>query len=337
MKRVLTYSSTSAFKECRRKYQYSYVDEIKPIAEPRPLRFGSAFHLALEMYYLGETPGDILQAVDKYFDDGPADLSDDDLTKQAEDREMVKAIFTRYAERYGAENFVPIMVEQSGEVPILNPKTGRPSNNWSLKFKVDGIIRDAAGLHWIIEHKTTSAITSQYIKALTMDTQCVAYIDAVRRAFGINVVGVLYNVVLKDAPKPPNVNKNGSLSMAKNQNTTAELFRAAIAENGFNESDYAEHLAWLESNQKQFFYREWLTFPDELIREWQQEIWQIARDVRSCEKEKHWYKNTSQCVKYGSCRFFDICAAIDRQSIIDMNFVKKAKNHEEIDDKASGF
>ncbi len=339
-KRVLTYSSTSAFKACRRKYQYAYVDQIKPKEEPRPLRFGSVFHTALEMYYRGETPGAILDKIDELFSKVEIDPLNTELQMEVEqDRELVKTIYGRYIQHYACENIQPILLESQGEVPILNPKTGRPSRNWTFRFKVDGVVQDSNGFYWIIEHKTASQINTQYIKSLTMDTQCVAYIDAIRRTFPLDIKGVIYNVVLKDAPKPPALLKKGGLSIAKNQNTTAELFRDAIIENGLDEADYAEHLEWLEANQKQFFYREWLVFPEELIQEWRQEIWQIAQDVREAEKKKAWYKNTAQCTKYGICQYFDICTAIDRDIIIELNFLKKESDHEELTElpEASSF
>jgi len=309
---TLSYSSTSAFKNCRKKYQYSYIDKIKPKEEPVYFSIGSAFHIALANHYNKKSEMICIhETLSYFFDHGPE--NDDDASNLTVD------LFKRYIREYQEEPFEIIGTEIKFKVPIINPETGKRSRNFNFYGIIDGLVKEN-GLYWVIEHKTTSALTNQYKLNLTLNGQCIAYIEALERFLDIKIQGVLYNVILKSLPVKPKLLKNGTLSIAKNQNTTLELYLDAISENDINPDHYSEHLEWLRDNRKEYFYREYLTFPKESIKEWREELWDLQKNIREAELKNQYYKNTSQCVNFGVCRYFDICTAIDKKSVIEASY-----------------
>ena len=65
-----------------------------------------------------------------------------------------------------------------------------------------------------------------------------------------------YNIIRKDAPHAPKLIKKGAaLSVDKSQNTTYELYKKAIADNGFSETDYLDILQHFEEQEDKFLRR----------------------------------------------------------------------------------
>jgi hypothetical protein len=116
--------------------------------------------------------------------------------------------------------------------------------------RFDGIVRDRLGRYWILEHKTFKTYDE---RKMFNDDQSGSYLWAARRIYGYQFAGILYNVLLKKIPViPPKVyvgTKKERLSTDMRgvlRMTTPYLYRQAIADNGYAESDYAEQLALLD-------------------------------------------------------------------------------------------
>ena len=317
---TLTYSSIQAFKSCRKRYQYRYEIGIEPAERPIYFSLGSAVHVGLEHIYRGSNQFEIENAINIYFaKNAPSNDDIERLNEWDSSRRMAHAIIDRYRENYKEERFQIIETEKQFCLPIVNPETGSASQTYQIMGKIDGIARENGHL-WIIEHKTTSAISNQYKKGLTLDAQSILYVDAMERVFNEPVQGVIYNVLLKSVPHKPALLKNGKLSTDKRQVTTAELYRKAIAENFLSETDYSEFIAFLESSQRSFFYREYLTFTKSDREQWRNELWDIAKDIRQCELNDRFYRNTSQCCAMRTCQYFDICCSLDQESVIKSSY-----------------
>jgi PD-(D/E)XK nuclease superfamily len=77
----------------------------------------------------------------------------------------------------------------------------------------------------IADHKTTGQFKDTFW--LNIDTQVSSYAWALAD-IGFKVEKIIYNQLLKSVPKPPNVNKNGDLSVDKSQSCTPEMFLEAL-------------------------------------------------------------------------------------------------------------
>lgn len=324
---LLTHSSIAAFKTCRRRYQYRYVDGLEPKDRPIYYDFGTAIHLGLAEFYRGKEVVEILTAIESYFqDNAPAIDEPDRLSSWMEAKELAIGMMKGYIVHYqGRETFKVLEIEKPFELDILDVR-GFKYDDVKLAGKVDGIIEDN-GL-WILEHKTAKTIDNRYERKLTLDAQSMIYLEAMERVYNKPFRGIIYNVLAKAIPEPPKVLKNGSLSKAKDQNTTPELYGTAIDENGLNPADYAEFMAYLEANRRQYFFRETLTFSHEEKDEWRRELWQIAADIVSATATGSFYRNTAQCVGFGTCPYLDICTAPDKEFVIANSYERKEAHSE---------
>ena len=291
--------------------------------------FGTAMHLALAKHYMGDKPDIVTAYVDQYFEDNAPSMDDGErLLKWAEAKDLVGGIFQGYIQRYPSEPFKPLVIEKEFELPILDVR-GEKYNGIKLAGKVDMVVEENG--MWIVEHKTSSAVNAAYKRKLTLDAQSMIYLEAMERVYEKRFNGVIYNVMAKTVPEMPGKLKSGALSQAKAQNTTPELYRKAIAEIGAPEADYAEILAYLDANRKEYFYREYLTFSDEERQEWRRELWQIAADIEHAGEIGSFYRNTASCVGFGTCPFLDVCTAPDKEFVIENSYIKKAA-HSELDE-----
>jgi hypothetical protein len=331
IEKSLTYSSIQMFKACRKKYQYKYVMGLVPVEKPLYFSTGAAFHVALESHYKGQKPDQSISLIENYFNENMPGSDDlERFEKWDSEKRLTVALFCRYLEYYQMGEFWVIDTEKQFNVPIINPETGRAGMVFDIAGKIDLLVK-VNGLYWIVEHKTAGVINSLYKKKLTMDAQSILYIEAMGRSLNIKIQGVIYNVILKAVPKKPGLLKAGGLSTSRSQCTTLELFKKSISENFLDESDYTEYLDFLSRNRKEYFYREYLTFTPEDMAEWRRELWDIQQDIRKCENENRYYKNTNQCTNYGVCGYFDICSAIDRESVIESSFKKLEAVNEELE------
>ena len=330
---LLTHSSIAAFKTCRRRYQYRYVDGLELRDRPIYYDFGTAIHLGLAEFYHGKGVGEILTAIDAYFqENAPAADDSDRLTAWMGAKELAIGMMKGYIANYqGRDSFKVLEIEKPFELPILDVR-GDKYEGMILAGKVDGIAEDN-GL-WILEHKTAKTIDGRYERKLTLDAQSMIYLEAMERVYGKPFRGIIYNVLAKAVPESPKILKNGSLSKAKDQNTTPELYSMAVTENNLNPADYAEFIAYLEANRKQYFFRENLTFSQEEREEWRVELWQIARDIETATETGAFYRNTAQCVGFGTCPYLDICTAPDKEFVISNSYEHK-EAHSELQDGAA--
>jgi len=333
---LLTYSSIQTFKACRKKYFFRYHRNLISKETPVYFRVGAAIHEGLAAYYSGE---DVNQKIRSYFQDNiPATSDGVELQKWDEALELSQKVFDHYCKMHPRENDVFLVIDNEKEfsLPIVNPESDRKSQTFSIAGRIDMVI-DLDGNLWIVEFKTVANITSAYKRKLTLDNQTLLYIEGAERFSDRPCRGVLYIVISKQVPRPPELLKRGGLSQAKNQITTPELYLTAINNYGLDVADYADFLGYLETNRREFFYLEYLTFSEAEREEWRHELWDIARDIRECEIKERWYRNTSQCIPLGggTCPYFDICTAPDQEAIIEMSY-RIEPPHSELNSEKEG-
>lgn len=131
----------------------------------------------------------------------------------------------------------PFIDEDAGRVliPIVNPETHEPIDDRipCLTMKLDILTeRDTPrkGL-WVVDHKTSSSAYND--RGLDFNDQATGYCYGVYRLSGIVPRGAIFNVLIKERVKEPRVSeKTGALSYAKDQLTTADLYRQALKEHG---------------------------------------------------------------------------------------------------------
>ena len=170
-------------------------------------------------------------------------------------------------------------------LPIINPKTGKASRCFRLAGKVDGICTKY-GETWLVEYKTASTITKQYVDRLCLDGQVTTYLYAMQKVLGRPIAGVIYRVIRKP-------------SIRRGQKESAEQYCSRL------EADYQE--------RPEFYYYEQLLYrnPDD-ISAYEQELWDITQRILLDRRHGICPHNTARCTDFGSCEYMPICRHDDQ-------------------------
>jgi hypothetical protein len=136
---LLTSSALSSMRRCQRQYWLCYELALRRAREAAPLRMGSAFHKGLELAAEGRTQFEIMQAAtEPYYGPPPGAMSAEDWELECQ---IVRCLLAGHFWRYDEEPLEFLATEQSFEIPLVNPATGRSSRTFRLAGKIDGIVR----------------------------------------------------------------------------------------------------------------------------------------------------------------------------------------------------
>lgn len=319
---TLTYSGLRAFQNCPRAYLYRYLDRIEPMTDkPRALRAGSAFHAALEKHLIGDTEGARAALVAEF---AKANLGDD---RVLENRAKTLAMFDAYVERYPSDPFTVERVEAEFCVPIVNPDTGAESRTFDMGGKLDGLIL-LNGEVWLLEHKTTSEIDVSYIEKLWTDFQVHAYAHYCQTAFGMQPVGVLYNIAqtctlrkkIQESEADFQIryaeacakNKSGKSTATRNMGETWEEFEARCR------AWYAERMDPETGAFQRVFHR----FNAAKVAEIQGSVWNLTQTLLEARRSGRWNQNPSQCYVFNRpCDYEPLCRSCN-DPLIRANFYR---------------
>ena len=222
-------------------------------------------------------------------------------------------------------------------VPILNPKTqlpapGNPVLSCRLDLVVNKIDPGNRGI-WIYDHKSAASIPSD--RGMDFDDQVTSYLYTYWRWLGIIPRGFCFNLLAKQIPKPPRILKNGSLSTAKDQLTTADAYREELIKQGLMlkdgtvTSEEHEHAyeALLSHGWDRFFDRQYVTRSKLELIHFEQRLFEEWQDMSDCfSGDLSMYPNLSR-FHCPNCQVNSICQAIedgsDYEDIIDHNYMQK--------------
>ena len=176
------------------------------------------------------------------------------------------------------------------------------TNDLTYTGTIDLVVKDEYGQVWFFDHKTTDN-ASNYEKRADMDRQISRYWFALQK-LGFDVAGFVYNIIVKDTPRKPELLKKGGLSQNKAQKTTYELYLQAIHENGLNPSDYAEMLDHLKAQGNRFFKRMKVTRLQPEINASIDELITVAQDMENARI----YRNITKDCSW-DCSYQSVCQA----------------------------
>ena len=285
MKEIITYSLIQTFKDCRRKAKYRYIDELSPRVTPKALALGQLVHLGLQEYYKQGyyTPVPAANSLDSY------------------DTAMAREMILGYIKLYSSNGYEIIHIEKpfEGEIP--------KSNRALFSGKIDLIVRKEDGGYWIEEHKTTSYLGAAYLERLWLDSQIIGYAYAGRNYLGLEIKGVIYDIIRKGIrPKKTETQEAWSERCKAFYSSPEAYFRQEIL---FTESDY---------------------------KNFEEELYQASESYIEAKEKNHFYKNTSQCFHWGRpCPYLPICKSWESPIVIETDYVK-TKAHSELEESENG-
>lgn len=285
-KHIIRTSDRIQFKKCRRNWDFGSIirQGYVPDRSAPPLEFGTDIHKALDIWYEPSTWHLVTNRGTRHII-AAATISDFEARQDARLKErrepgtgfIEEEVKQEFAERKDLgvgmlknyflwapleDDFTPVYTEVDFEVPILD-NDGNPficdCHGVPVVYqgRLDGIVKDKGGWYWILEHKTAKTLGDT--SHLQLDEQTTSYAWALQHMLGIRVQGVIYNELAKEYPHPPKRNKTRRLgciyTVAKDQNTTYELYLETLIENGEPLGPYEDILAHLKEQGNKFVRR----------------------------------------------------------------------------------
>lgn len=186
MKDLLTASRINTLLSCSRKHYWRYEVGLRLIAESDALRFGTAWHTAMEARWQGL---EIMDAFNKCLEG-----------KMLDELQLstLLAMLSGYYKMYESEPMIGIIPEIEFRYPMAGSRT------FDCAGKIDGVTRDGTGL---IEHKTSGCDIqpdSDYWLRLRGNVQIMQYVLAARE-LDHSVDTVIYDVARKPTISPKQV------------------------------------------------------------------------------------------------------------------------------------
>lgn len=353
---LITISRMKAARKCPRFHYYSYELGRRPIQTSEALYFGTLFHTGLEQWWLAYEEEDVgcnglkpleiaLSAMQaKYF--GSQDESEATVFDFIKADELMRGYHARWFD--DMRSVKVLGVESQFEMPMFNPRTGRPSKTYKLAGKIDARVMLADETCRIVEHKTSTediSPGSTYWLRLRMDGQVSQYIDGARH-LGDDVRGCIYDVARRPTMKPKIATpeedrvyikkasklKDGTVrpagSLRANQreaDETPEEFRLRVR----------EHIA---ERPEEYFQRGDIVRLEKELNDFRSDTWTLAKVMRNAQREsaqfnkEAWNRNYDSCFKWGrACEYYDVC---DNAADIDDNeLFRTSEKHSELDSK----
>lgn len=328
---LLTNSRMQTAKTCLRRHYLAYELGIRKTQTSQPLRFGSNFHQGLDLLAQGATIDAVCSVVSANYADVPAWVqSDEDRMEWDVECEVCIRLLIGYQWRWSQADVEIVATEQVFNIPIINPRTGASAKIFRLAGKIDKIIR-VGGRLAVMEHKTAGHDISpeaDYWRRLRIDQQISLYVIA-SRSLGYEIETVIYDVVRKPSIRPKKLSKGDCESFFHTQKYFDEAFKIeptggdVVRVNGFavkmeplaksftireTPSMFGARLAAdIFENFTTYFQRQEIARLDRDLQEFYAELWQMQEMLRNCQRNGHWFKNTSACLAPYRCEFADIC------------------------------
>jgi len=323
MKQSLTHSRMQSFKACRKRHWWEYEIGMRRVTDAKALRMGTAGHAGLEQLKIS---GDVRQAVNDVralYSQCPDEVDSVDWQIEAV---TVECLVAGYAWRWKNQPLETLEVEQTFDLPVINPETQAQSTCWTMRGKIDGVVRLEDGREAIIEHKIISqdiAPESDFWRRLQLDSQISLYVWAARHRFP-EISTVLYDVVRKPTIRPATVPlmDNDGLKVVLDSSgervygKTGKPRQTGSTADGYvlqsrqqTPDEWAEKLMDDIARRPEFYFqRHEIARLDSDLQEMQEEVWDIQKTMRDAQNRDRWYKTVAMdsCTW---CAFFGLCSS----------------------------
>jgi hypothetical protein len=319
----LTHSQVKTFKQCRRRYFFEYVEELKPVATPAALHLGTLYHYGLELLLSGKKQ---LQ-----------EIEDELILMQQANCEAAGVDYDPVPPGIAfcmVEAFDREIDWRKWRITAVEKKFNVSSGYGKrIVGKIDGLIDfviDSNKMKFLLEHKTTSTWGvdgSAYLRNLMWDEQSTTYIYAYNEMHrrgelsGELVAGIFYNIVEKPTIRPHLATpvekrvykRDGSLYASQREyDETPEEYLARVKEWYLAKSRVHQHFVYRTPAQ---------------IAEHVADFNMTLHDINAAERDNTWYRNPMAC-SILSCPYAPKC--LDNSPDTDCLFVKKSRKNEEL-------
>lgn len=317
-------SKLKNWKSCQQKYNYKYIQKLKPKTKSRPLTLGSLVHSCLEAHDMGE---DWVQVIKDYntnefsklFLEEKAELGDipHDCLR------ICRAYFNHWSEV--DERFETLYCEVGFMIRV-------PHTTIVIEGIIDKVARNTVtGKVWGIEHKTAKKdIPTDTYRATDIQTTVYEWALAMMaEELGFeakDLGGIMFDYLRTKPPTIPKLLKAGTMSKAK-IDCDKWTYIEELKRQGLDPADYEDFIATLNSNNN--FVRIPLAKSRAMVQT-------IMRDfINGVEQMRQWgetpTRNLAWTCDRPRCDYRQLCMAeiqgLDVTGIIEQMF--ESTNEEE--------
>lgn len=304
--KCLTHSQLSTLQSCPRRYYYQYVLGIRKHREGEaPLQIGKLFHELLEH---GKLP----------------DCDDEFFAATAQ------ALYNGYQEYWKDSNIEVIQREAEFDIPLVNPKTNKPSRNFTVAGKID-CIGKWRGNTVLVETKTTGENldpASDYWRKLRMDQQISIYRLGCPKA-----VTTIYDVVRRPTMNPHAKVMHCTVCGQRRLKKTKECGCGDISKER-NEAPEtpAEYFQRITDDIKlrpEYYYaRQEIPRLRADLDQFKKDLWAKQQMLTMRIKVGCWDRNTGACNSRWRCQYLDFCQSGFDDDILPEGFYRNTGNEE---------
>lgn len=267
---------------CAHMWLFKYGLRLRKDGRSTALMFGSIWHDVMSAWWKAKANGrndlarihacrsEATRQFEKLREDvkgfdlhDPVKVNTEDLDKILE---LLAGMVRGYERRYGQDDTLHMIAD---ELVLGHPTISIKGNQGAsiVMGRVDKVLVDNYGQHWIGEHKTSGSKLDDWRWTNGYDPQAPTYAWLLKHSHGIDAVGVCYDLAFKANPPKQSkfklADKNTRLSMKLPANCTARAFLTAIRYHGFRVEDHAwyrEKLDAMEGKRDPFFKRVFVRF-----------------------------------------------------------------------------
>lgn len=190
---VYSISMLHTFLSCRRKFKYRTVDMLVPQGKSKAMSFGSTIHEGIAEWYKTHDLGKVCASMERKGTEYELELSNETDPKHSIER--ARNILLQYADHYKERDLHVKYVEMPFvvEVPGLND-----TKPFLFAGTIDGLaemVGDEEPKLYLLESKTTTRLSSNYVMSFKPNNQITAYCWALSKYLEKPLYGAVINII----------------------------------------------------------------------------------------------------------------------------------------------
>ena len=297
---MVSVSQLQTFLSCKKKWEYNYIENLKPRVDRAYLTIGKLCHKGMQeaMHELWRYPlSDFEHLLDvatkaiddewtKYMEITP--LLDEEIPDMDQMLTDAKSVFTQALEEFEPWKYEVVSVCKGRQlIPALELhfKVPCPPTK-GLHGYIDAILRDKeTGFTWCVDYKFRKSLAPDEDEAFNIQNSVYAYAC---KKMGIDITGTMTWQHVNTPAADPALNKDGTVSTAKIK-TTWKKYKQFLIDHG-KDPDISIYAAMEEKLSGIEWYRATLEYRNEETIEniWRECVVPVAKALRSA-------KNKSAC------------------------------------------
>lgn len=300
----VSFSRVKTRRRCHRAHHYKYIQGLQRKKPGIALFKGSIVHDMVEAHLIGKDWKKVLKKYEKEFNK----LFKEEKEMHGDLPGNMRRIMEGYIEHWKKDKLVYTAVEEKFEFKL--------DKGIIAVFQIDAAVKDAKKRPWLLERKTPKSFPDEDVRM--SDIQTVLYLWA-WLSIGRKAQGILWDYVRSKPPTIPDQLKAGGLSIAKNIDTTYDVYLNEIKRLKLNPKDYTEKLDSLKGTDQKFYRRVYMPVSQGVMETIVEDFKTTAREIRD-NPDSQVRTLSYDCRQ---CEFYNLCQAELRD--LDTDFILKSQ------------